>query len=163
MLANPCWVDKGGARVRRETGSTVAKVGLEHGIGFAISDRFLRWCGTEEHADRRAAVRLGDHTLRSPGLPKHRRLGGGRGFDLRRPGGHQYRGYSLPLGTLAAAPLWVATSLHLSSHQDLHASAVQRLPRSVPYPCPRLPEVGRPLRNLVARENDQIKPILPSA
>jgi hypothetical protein len=64
---------------------------------------------------------------------------------------------------LVAAPLWVATSLHLSSHQDLHASAVQRLPRSVPYPCPRLPEVGRPLRNLVARENDQIKPILPSA
>ena len=28
---------------------------------------------------------LGQHTLRRPRLPEHRRQGGGRGFDLRRP------------------------------------------------------------------------------
>jgi hypothetical protein len=50
----------------------------------------------------------------------------------------------------------VSRALHLPAHQDLHGSAVQRLPGRLPYPCPRLPEVGRSLLDTVARELDQL-------
>src|SRR5829696_2882914 len=107
------WVGKWYARVRRETRTTVGEVGLERGIGFAVRDRPLRGCGTEERAARRAVVRLGRHTLRYPRLPEHRRQGGGRCADLRCPGGNRYRGRRLLLGTAGAIPLSVATSLRL--------------------------------------------------
>jgi hypothetical protein len=54
----------------------------------------------------------------------------------------------------------VSPALHLPSHQHLHDSAVERLPRRLSYPCPRLPEVGRSLLGLVAREHDQIERLL---
>src|SRR5215212_5460609 len=50
--------------------------------------------------------------------------------------------------------------LHLRAYQYLHASTVQRLPFRLPYPRSRLPEVGRPLYDLVAREGDQIERLL---
>src|SRR5215208_3611361 len=139
----PCWVDKGCARIPRETCPTVGEIRLERGNRFAVRDRSVRRCGTEERVARRAAIRLGSHTLRCPRLPKHRRQGGGWGFDLRRPGGYRYRGHRLYLGTIATVLLSTATSLHLPANQDLHGSTVQPLPGCAPYPCPRLPEVGR--------------------
>jgi hypothetical protein len=50
----------------------------------------------------------------------------------------------------------VSRALHLPAHQDLHGSAVQRLPGRLPYPCPRLTEVGCSLLDTVDREHDQL-------
>src|SRR5215212_10444965 len=54
--------------------------------------------------------------------------------------------------------VWLA--LHLASYQDLHASTVECLPSCIPYPCPCLPQVGCPLYDLVAREDDQLESLL---
>ena len=107
MPASLCWVDKGYARVRGKARPTVGEGEPERRNRRAISDRFLRGRGTEEHAARRAAVRLGGHSLRRPRLPEHRRQGGCRGFDLRRPGSHRHRGHRLLPGTVAAASTWM--------------------------------------------------------
>ena len=82
---------------------------LERRIGIAAGNRFTCGRGTEERAARGASVRLVSHTLGRPWLPEHRRQGGGRGFDLRLPGGHRYRSHSLLLGT-------IATAVSLDSH-----------------------------------------------
>src|SRR5215212_2870093 len=76
-----------------------------------------------------------------------------------------FRGYSRaswcgphPLSSLGLLPGFPSVStLYLISYQHLHASTVERLPGRLSYPCPRLPEVGRPLRNLVAEEHDEIE------
>src|SRR5918998_3521388 len=49
---------------------------------------------------------------------------------------------------------------HLPTHQDRHASTVQRLPGDVPYPWPPLPEVERSLYDLVAGEDNQLEGLL---
>jgi hypothetical protein len=53
-------------------------------------------------------------------------------------------------------------ALHFPSHQHLHGGAVQPLPGRLSYPRPRLSEVGRPLRNVVAREDDQLERLRPT-
>jgi hypothetical protein len=52
--------------------------------------------------------------------------------------------------------------LGFPSHQPLYRSAVEGLPCSIPYSCPRLSEVGCSLGNLVAREHDQLEGLCPA-
>jgi len=56
-------------------------------------------------------------------------------------------------------PISIDPSPHIPL-QETTDSTVQRLPCSIPYPGPRLPEVGRPLYDLVAREDDQFEGLL---
>ena len=56
-------------------------------------------------------------------------------------------------------PISIDPSPHIPLQQTTD-STVQRLPCSIPYPGPRRPEVGCPLYDLVAGEDDQLEGLL---
>ena len=76
-------------------------------------------------------------------------------WEVTRPSDH---GRS-PRSYTTTLPLYIPREsvLHLLPDQCLYRLAVEGLPGRLPYGDPRLAEVGRPLYDLVAREDNQLE------